>query len=153
VNHRLSLGLDVRYTAALCLLLGRGYQLVGPTQDMLVPFTGPDVPDLETAPDEARLRERGIVFRRATADDEEWVAEGVARELEASTPSRRWAYLTRQALRWQPPAIEIAEDVGRRAFLGFAAYDAGRWGMLGPMGVCPTAREHGVGTVPEEREG
>lgn len=72
-NHRLSLGLDVRYTAALFLLLGRGYQLVGPTQDMLVPLAGSDAPDLDTAADEARLGERGVVFRRATPDEEQWV--------------------------------------------------------------------------------
>src|SRR5205814_9723541 len=125
--HRLSLGLDVRYTAALCLLLGSGYQLIGPTQDMVVALSGAEAPALDTVADEARLRERGIVFRRAEAKDEEWVAAGGAREMVAPTPSRRWAYLARQAFRWQPPTIEVAEDARSHAFLGFAAYDAGRW--------------------------
>jgi GNAT superfamily N-acetyltransferase len=66
------------------------------------------------------------------------------------TPSRRWAYLAEQAFRHALPAIEIAEDTRAardEAFLGFAAYDAARPGMLGPMGVSPRVRQLGLGTV------
>lgn len=146
-NNRLSLGLDVRYTAALCLLLGRGYEQIGTTQDMAVPLVGPGAVDLDTEADEAQLRERGVVFRRAARAEQSWVVEGVAREMIAPIPSRRWAYLAEQAFRQQPPTIEVAEDQRTHAFLGFAAHDAGRWGMLGPMGVAASARQLGLGTV------
>jgi predicted N-acetyltransferase YhbS len=65
----------------------------------------------------------------------------------APTPGRRWAYLAEQAFRWPVPTIEVAQDVRTHAFLGFAAYDSGRWGMLGPMGVAAPARQVGLGTV------
>jgi predicted N-acetyltransferase YhbS len=146
-DHRLSLGLDVRYTAALCLLLGRGYQQTGTTQDMAVDLAGPDAPDLTTAADEARLAAGGIAVRRAEGADRTWVCEGVAREMTAPVPGRRWAYLAAQAFRRDPPTLEVAEDARTGAFLGFAAYDAARWGTLGPMGVAPGARGAGVGGV------
>ena len=146
-NHRLSLGLDVRHTAALCLLLGRGYRQTGTTQDMEVDLVGPDAPDLTTAADEARLAAGGVAVRRARAADRAWVCEGVAREMAPPVPGRRWAYLAAQAFRRDPPTLEVAEDVRSGAFLGFAAYDAARWGALGPMGVAPGARGAGLGAV------
>src|SRR4051794_33597122 len=56
-HHRLTLGLDVRHTAAICLLLERGYVQTGTTQDMEVDLAGPDAPDLSTRAAEAHLRE------------------------------------------------------------------------------------------------
>jgi ribosomal protein S18 acetylase RimI-like enzyme len=146
-HHRLSLGLDVRYTAALCFLLSRGYEQTGTTQDMEVDLVGPEAPDLSTEAGEARLREQGIAVRRATAADRDWVTQGVEREMAPPVPSRRWAYLADQAFRSCPPTIEVAEDTRTGAFLGFAAYNAARWGVLGPMGVAPQARHKGLGSV------
>src|SRR5262249_23351183 len=72
-TNRLALGLDVRYTAALCLLWQRGYARTGTTQDLVVDFAGPNAPALETGEAEAGLLGDGIVFRRAGAADRDWV--------------------------------------------------------------------------------
>jgi mycothiol synthase len=146
-TNRLALGLDVRYTAALCLLWQRGYERTGTTQDMVVDFTSPDAADLLTGADEARLLAGGVAFRRASAADRLWVEEGVREGLAASVPSRRWAYLAGLAFRPDPPSIEVAYAQDTGAFLGFAAYDVARAGALGPMGVIPDARQGGVGSV------
>ena len=146
-HNRLTLGLDVRHTAALCLLLERGYEQTGTTQDMAVDLEGPGAPDLATDADEARLKATGMIVRRARPDEQRWVCDGVERVMVAPTPGRRWAYLAAQAFRRNPPTIEVAADAGSGAFLGFAAYDAARWGALGPMGVSPAARHAGLGSV------
>ncbi|MGH2355462.1 MAG: GNAT family N-acetyltransferase [Chloroflexota bacterium] len=146
-HHRLSLGLDVRYTAALCLLLRRGYEQTGTTQDMSVDLVGPAAPDLTTETDEARLCARGIAVRRARSTERRWACDGVARVMVAPTPGRRWAYQADQAFRRDPPTIEVAEDTRTGAFQGFAAYDAARRGALGPMGVAPDVRGAGLGAV------
>jgi GNAT superfamily N-acetyltransferase len=146
-TNRLALGLDVRYTAALCLLWQRGYERTGTTQDMIVDLAGPDAPSLDTTADEARLEAAGVVFRRAGAADRVWVEAGVARELATSVPGRRWAYLAGLAFRSDPPAIEVAADRETGAWLGFAAYDVARLGSLGPMGVAPGSRARGAGAV------
>ncbi|MBI3972704.1 MAG: GNAT family N-acetyltransferase [Chloroflexi bacterium] len=131
----------------VAVLRARGYEQTGTTQDMEVDLVGPGAPDLSTEADEARLRTQGIVVRRATPDERQWVADGVAREMVPPTPGRRWAYLAEQAFRQDPPAIEVALEEQTGAFPGFAAYSAGRWGFLGPMGVAPRARHAGVGSV------
>jgi mycothiol synthase len=146
-TNRLALGLDVRYTAALCLLWRRGYERSGTTQDMLVDFAGPAAPSLETAALEASLGAAGIVFRRALPEDRDWVTAGVERELAASVPSRRWAYLAGLAFGPATPTIEVAAERTTGAFLGFAAYDVARAGALGPMGVTARSRLGGVGAV------
>jgi predicted N-acetyltransferase YhbS len=144
-HHRLTLGLDVRHTAAICLLLGRGYVQTGTTQDMSVDLAGPGAPDLSTDAAEVHLGERGIAVRRALAADCRWVCEGVAQTMASQAPSRRWAYLAEQAFWRDPPTLEVAQDARSGAFLGFAAYDAARWGALGPMGVAPAAQRAGLG--------
>jgi mycothiol synthase len=146
-HNRLTLGLDVRYTAALCLLLGRGYQQLGTSQDMSVPLVAPDAPNLDTTAAEMRLRDRGVVVRRARPEEKGWVCDGVAQTMAPPIPARRWAYLAEQAFRYENPRIEVAQDVNTGAFMGFAAYDAARWGALGPMGVSPDAQRFGLGGV------
>ena len=148
-NNRLAQGLDVRYTAALCLLLGCGYEPTGVTQDMEVDLGRVG---LDTASAEAAALEGGVGFRRATAADEDWLRDGVERELEypnagGAPLGRRWAYLALQGLRREPAAVHVAHDVGSGAFLGFAANHAARRGALGPMGVSKRARGRGVGEV------
>jgi predicted N-acetyltransferase YhbS len=147
-NNRLAQGLDVRYTPALCLLLSRGYERTGVTQDMEVDL---GALALETGEAEARAMAAGVRFRRATAGDAEWLREGVERELAYPTPGdprgRRWAYLALQGLAREPVAVQVAEEAHTGAFLGIAANHAARWGALGPMGVSERARRRGVGEV------
>lgn len=147
-NNRLTQGLDVRYTAALCFLAARGYERTGVTQDMVVDLAGTD---LETAPAEAAAAAAGIRFRRATVADRDWLHEGVARELAYPAPGahlgRRWAYLATLGLGRPPAAVQVAEERESGAFLGFGATHVARWGVLGPMGVAARARGRGVGAV------
>lgn len=147
-NNRLTQGLDVRYTAALCFLAARGYERTGVTQDMMVDL---ERTDLGTATAEAAAAAAGIRFRRATAADRDWLHEGVARELAYPAPGshlgRRWAYLATLGLDGPPAAVQVAEEAASDAFLGFGATHVARWGVLGPMGVAERARGRGVGAV------
>ncbi len=147
-NNRLTQGLDVRYTAALCFLAARGYERTGVTQDMMVDL---ERTDLGTATAEAAAAAAGIRFRRATAADRDWLHEGVARELAYPAPGshlgRRWAYLATLGLGHPPAAVQVAEEAASDAFLGFGATHVARWGVLGPMGVAERARGRGVGAV------
>ena len=147
-NNRITQGLDVRYTAALCFLAARGYERTGVTQDMVADLARTD---LETATAEAAAAAAGIRFRRATAADRDWLHEGVARELAYPAPGshlgRRWAYLATLGLDGPPAAVQVAEEAASGAFLGFGATHVARWGVLGPMGVAERARGRGVGAV------
>ena len=121
-NNRLTQGLDVRYTAALCFLAARGYERTGVTQDMVVDLARTD---LETATAEAAAARASIRFRRATAADRDWLHEGVARELAYPAPGshlgRRWAYLATLGLDRPPATVQVAEETASGAFLGFGA--------------------------------
>ncbi len=147
-NNRITQGLDVRYTAALCFLAARGYERTGVTQDMVVDLARTD---LETATAEAAAAAAGIRFRRATAADRDWLHEGVARELAYPAPGshlgRRWAYLATLGLDNPPASVQVAEEAASGAFLGFGATHVARWGVLGPMGVAERARGRRVGAV------
>ena len=147
-NNRLTQGLDVRYTAALCFLAARGYERTGVTQDMVVDLARTD---LETATAEAAAARASIRFRRATAADRDWLHEGVARELAYPAPGshlgRRWAYLATLGLDCPPATVQVAEETASGAFLGFGATHVARWGVLGPMGVAARVRGRGVGAV------
>ena len=147
-NNRLTQGLDVRYTAALCFLEARGYERTGVTQDMSVAL---GQTDLDTAPAEAAAATDGIQFRRAIPADRTWLHEGVARELAYPAPrvhlGRRWAYLATLGLDRQPATVQVAEETTSGAFLGFGATHVARWGVLGPMGVAERARGRGIGAV------
>ncbi|MBI3971310.1 MAG: GNAT family N-acetyltransferase [Chloroflexi bacterium] len=147
-NNRLAMGLDVRYTPALCFLLARGYERTGVTQDMSVDLASVD---LDTSGAEAAAAAAGVSFRRATPADRDWLRAGVERELAYPTPGasrgRRWAYLALQGLAHDPRAVQVAADAATGAFLGFAANHAARWGALGPMGVAERARGHGIGAI------
>ena len=147
-NNRLTQGLDVRYTAALCFLAARGYERTGVTQDMVADLARTD---LETATAEAAAAAAGVRFRRATTADRDWLHEGVARELAYPAPGshlgQRWAYLATLGLDGPPAAVQVAEEAATGAFLGFGATHVARWGVLGPMGVAERARGRGVGAV------
>lgn len=147
-NNRLTQGLDVRYTAALCFLAARGYERTGVTQDMVADL---ERTDLETVEAEVAAAAAGIRFRRATEADRDWLHEGVGRELAYPAPGarlgRRWAYLATLGLGRPPATVQVAEEMASGAFLGFGATHVARWGVLGPMGVAARVRGRGVGAV------
>src|SRR5262245_29012327 len=61
-------GLDIRYTAALCLLQRAGFRRVGDAVNMQVDLTARD---WDTTAEEARLAQAGFAVRRLLADDGE----------------------------------------------------------------------------------
>ena len=147
-NNRLAQGLDVRYTAALCFLLDRGYERTGVTQDMEADLT---TAQLETAKAEEHAAASGVTFRRAAVEDAPWLQAGIERERAYPTPGdprgRRWAYLAQQGMRRNPISVHVAAEIEGGEFVGFVAHHAAREGALGPMGVAARARGRGVGEI------
>ncbi|MBM4437069.1 MAG: GNAT family N-acetyltransferase [Actinobacteria bacterium] len=147
-NNRFMLGLDVRYTAALCFLQQRGYARVGDGMDMDVDLRSQD---FDSTALEAKLRTaHGIGLRRAAAADRDRVWAYVEREFQRPSAislfdvGRRWAYMATMGLQRTPISLHLAERDG--ALVGFAVTDAGGPpGRLGPMGASPEVRGFGVG--------
>ena len=146
-NNRLTQGLDVRYTAALCFLAARGYERTGVTQDMVVDL---ERTDLETVEGGGRCGRHTVSAGDGRGTGPGYT-RGVARELAYPAPGahlgRRWAYLATLGLGRPPAAVQVAEEAASGAFLGFGATHVARWGVLGPMGVAERARGRGVGAV------
>lgn len=93
-------------------------------------------------PDAGRLKEalaeEGIVIRRCAPYERHIVAEWVGQ-----TFSPKWVSEYKIAMSRQPAACIIATR--NRAVIGFACYDVTARGFLGPMGIAPEARQHGLG--------
>jgi predicted N-acetyltransferase YhbS len=104
--------------------------------DMLVKLY--DLPSSSAA--FARLREQGIVIRRALAPEKHRVVAWVRENF-----SEGWASETAVAFARQPAACFIAVKEG--GVVGFACHDATCRNFFGPTGVAPEARRGGVGTA------
>lgn len=87
----------------------------------------------------ARLREHGIVVRRALAPEKHTVVGWVRENFSAG-----WASETEVAFARQPVSCFIAVKAG--TVVGFACHDATCRNFFGPTGVVPQARQGGVGT-------
>jgi hypothetical protein len=102
--------------------------------DMLVKLY--DLPDSGPAYD--RLRQAGIVLRRALAPEKHKVTAWVQR-----TFSEAWASEVEVAFSRQPVSCFIA--IQNRAIAGFACHDATCRNFFGPTGVEPNAQKNGIG--------
>jgi GNAT superfamily N-acetyltransferase len=131
-------GIDVRYTAAVCLAESAGYER-GPTAwNMTVDLT---TADLATGVDEARLAAGGVVVRRG-----EPAEAGRVGRWAGETFGGGWAWEVAQSLRDDGTAgCHVAERDGE--LLGFAAWGANRPSWFGPMGTAAAARGCGIGAV------
>ncbi|GIF65026.1 hypothetical protein Ais01nite_30610 [Asanoa ishikariensis] len=128
-------GIDVRYTAAVCLAEASGYSRSDIAWNMTADLT-PGSPALApTASAEARLAEAGVAVRRAVPADVPGLAEFAAAEFGPG-----WG-------------AEVAASAGIHyavrdgAVLGFACWGSSRPSYFGPMGTAAAARGLGVGGV------
>jgi mycothiol synthase len=130
-------GIDIHYTAAVCLAEDLGYRRGECEVNMDVDL---QQAALDTAMDEERLRALGIEIRTALPADEDLLAESLA-------PTWRpdWITEIRAALRTESAGLEIA--LAGRQCTGFCAYGIRRLHEVGPVGVSPASRRHGVGSV------
>ena len=87
----------------------------------------------------ARLREKGVVIRRALVPEKHRVVAWVRENF-----SEGWASETEVAFTRQPVSCFLAVRSGE--VIGFACHDATCRNFFGPTGVSPQARQGGVGT-------
>src|ERR1700681_3516526 len=85
-----------------------------------------------------RLRQAGVVMRRALAPEKHKVAAWVRK-----TFSEGWASEVEVAFSRQPASCFIA--VQQKKIVGFACHDATCPNFFGPTGVDPKAQKNGIG--------
>jgi ribosomal protein S18 acetylase RimI-like enzyme len=131
-------GLDPRYTRAMLLFEGRGYERLQEAYHMRVDLAAQA---FETGREEQVLVADGVVVRRAVAADR----NPVMAFLEEHWPP--WKAEVDRTFANEPVSLHLAFEVD--AVLGFSAYDANNvgTGWFGPMGTAPAARGRGVGAV------
>jgi mycothiol synthase len=129
-------GVDLRYSAALCLLMGRGYVRVDDTLNLGVDLDGRD---WSTAAEEAALAGEGIIMRRLESGDR------TAMDSYMQRWSQTWHDEVMQAFDHHPMSCHLALQKGH--VVGFAASDIVRPGWFGPMGTEEHMRGKGIGSV------
>lgn len=94
-----------------------------------------DLPDFDS---EAKVREAGIVVRRALPPEADLVLDWIGRHFWPG-----WVAEAKLGLAQQPPTLYVA--VKDNTLLGFACYDTTAKGFFGPTGVDEAARGQGIG--------
>jgi mycothiol synthase len=130
-------GVDIHYTAAVCLADDLGYQRHQSWVNMDVELRGAE---LDTSSAATRLRSAGIQIHRASAVDAGPIQESLR---PAWWPT--WVSEIVAALRGTNSGVHVAVRDGR--YLGFCAYGVNRPHEVGPIGTLPEARRLGIGTV------
>lgn len=130
-------GIDVRYTAAVCLVEREGYERFTDARNMDVALS-PEVVDATA--DEARLAAAGISVRRLEASDEPSIRPWL------DTWGGSWRGEAMLTLANSPVSCHVALSSSGE-WLGFAAHGVNRPLIFGPMGTAETARRHGIGAV------
>lgn len=130
-------GIDVRYTAAVCLALAAGYQRYDVAQNMTADLA---TADLSTSDDESRLVARGVTIGAAAESE-----VGVLANWVEDTWNVAWRWEVEQAVRGGHGGCHVAWRNG--VPLAFAAYGGNRADWFGPMGTDPAARNLGLGRV------
>lgn len=130
-------GIDIHYTAAVCLAEDLGYRRTGCEVNMDVDIRHAP---LGTQPAEDRLRAQGIVVRPATLAD-----DGPMQESLVPTWRPDWIAELTAALRTPGAGLHVA--VQDQRYLGFCAYGIRRLHEVGPVGTAPESRGLGIGGV------
>lgn len=128
-------GLDVRYSAALCLFQRRDYTREGDAFNLEVQLQGHDY---STAAEEDALAAQGITFRRVESTDRA--------ALDAYLQKwGSWREETLRAFDREPINVHIALQAGQ--IVAFAATDIARPGWFGPTGADEALRGRGIGSI------
>ena len=128
------ISMDVRYTAAINLLLRRGYETERhSTVNMAVDL---EPKRLDTQADEKRLASLGITVRRAVLADREGTAD-LAERIQG------WQGSVHEAYNCDPIRLYVAERNGQ--IVSFAAQDVVAPTLFGPTGTDPAHRRLGSG--------
>jgi mycothiol synthase len=130
-------GVDFRLTSLVCFLLRHGYQAPRVAVNMEVDLARAN---LDTAADEARLKQSGIEVRRLAASD----ADAFAAYL-GSNWDWAWKVESMTSLKRDPVSAHLALRDGQ--IIGFACHNIAAPGQFGPMGVQPDQRRSGIGGV------
>jgi len=130
-------GVDVHYTAAVCLAEDSGYQRQGCEVNMDVDLLGTP---LDTRAAEDRLAAKGIEVRRADGDD-----DGPLQESLRSTWQASWVAEITDALRSSEAGLYVARQSSR--YVGFCCHGLNRVHEVGPIGTDPGMRGLGIGGV------
>jgi mycothiol synthase len=138
-------GLDLRYTAASCLVEARGYQQVRDAVNMTVDLAAAmRAGRLETGAEETRLAAAGITVRALREEDREpiepWLTAwgGTWKQETLSTLGRGDAGTYIAVLR---------DGAADAEYVGFASHGVNRSGWFGPMGTAGPSRGLGIGAV------
>lgn len=133
-------GIDIRYTAAVCLAESSGYERSGEGLNMRVDLRQVS---LDTEAQERRLADAGVEIRRAVPGDRDALA-GWLRQWGGS-----WEAEALRALAHDAPRLHLAVRGagGHARFVGFACHGVNRRAWFGPMGTEQSERGLGVGTV------
>ena len=137
VPHYAWPGIDVHYTAAICLADDLGYRRPGCEVNMDVDLRSAP---LGTAAGEASLRAAGVEVRAAGPAD-----DGPLQQALTGTWWPAWITELTAALRDERAGIQLALADG--TYIGFCAYGLNRPGDVGPIGTHPDWRSRGVKAV------
>ncbi|WP_218004541.1 GNAT family N-acetyltransferase [Microtetraspora niveoalba] len=127
-------GIDVRYTAAACLVESLGYEQERVAWNMTADLSGVALDERSLADDVERLAGKGVAVHAAGSGERDAVTAFVRGEWNES-----WAWEAEEAT-----GLHYASLDGE--IIGFAAWGA-RPAWFGPMGTAPAARGLGVGGV------
>ena len=130
-------GVDVRYTAGLCLLRRFGYERTNVVYNMDLPLEGFRGPSEERV---ERLAAAGIEVRRARHEDRDALAQHVRRLW-----TDIWLRETLIAVEKETPPLFLALRDGQ--IVGFAGHGIYRPSFYGPIATDPAEQRHGVGAV------
>jgi mycothiol synthase len=133
-------GIDVRYTAMICLAGRAGYERYADATDMIVDLTAGDLTAGD--PSAGDLAAGGITLRRATRAESpaltSWLRAGPWGQ--STWPEEVAATLDRE-----PVTCHVACRDGQ--YLGFACHGSVRAGWFGPMGTLGAERGLGIGAA------
>ena len=128
-------GVDVTYQEAIGFLLSRGFEKAGEMVDYEI-----DLLDFHVPRTVAETKPEGVTIRRARLSEKRRFTEWAA---EAFSPF--WGFGASEAFKFDPPKLWVAEKDSKT--LGFCVYSAPEPYGLGPIGVDPESRKHGLGSV------
>ena len=131
-------GLDVRYTPAFCFFERHGFRRYGDAINMQVELASRD---WDTAAEEARLAQEGIIVRRLQPDDRAAFGDWLKQHWQPV-----WHYEGMVSYANEPISTFIATAQGR--ICAFASYNvAALEAGFGPTGTQPEYRGRGIGRI------